>query len=315
MDIKTLSVATAAGIASVLAVYSAIQAGPAGIPLLLLAAMPVYIVALAWGTHAGIAASVMAIVVSATLLSPQVAISIGLSLTIPASIIGHQANLAQENEDGSMDWYPLPRLLFNLSLILALALVVMGYMMDYNAYAQLPELSNVVQEFLRQNPPPAPLTDQEITDLTQSVFRLLPFVFSSMWLIVHLVNLQLAAFVCRSSGKLPRPKDDIAATADVPKMAVAILLATLVAVAILDGGLQSAAAVFAGTFLTAYAMVGLASAHFQARSNPVSFIFLILGYIIIVLFFVPLYLFAIGGMLRTFSNSNTSPPSADQNRS
>ena len=116
MDFKTLSIAVAAGVASVLAVYSALFAGAAAIPLLALAALPIYISALAWGTFAGAAASVTAIVASALIISPQAAIIIGLGLTIPASIIGHQANLAQEDENGNLEWYPLSQILFNFAL-------------------------------------------------------------------------------------------------------------------------------------------------------------------------------------------------------
>ncbi|MEM9279186.1 MAG: hypothetical protein AAGA76_11485 [Pseudomonadota bacterium] len=315
MNVKTLGIAVAAGIACVLAIYSALHAGAAGFPLLMLGALPVYIVALGWGTHAGVAASVMAILASATLVSPQAAVAIGLSLTIPASIIGHQANLAQETGDGQMEWYPLSQLLFNLALIISIVLVIMGYMMDYNSYSQSPEISNAVKDFLRQNPPPTPLTDEEVAQLTQSVFRLLPFMFSGIWLIVHVMNLQLAALVCRGSGILPRPKDNIPATIDMPKAGLLFLVGSLLAIIVLDGPLQSAAAVFTGVFLMAYALVGLAATHQQARNNPATYIFLILSYIIIVLFFAPLFLFAIGGVLRTFSNSKTSPPSAGQNHS
>ncbi|MEM9330258.1 MAG: hypothetical protein AAGA53_02965 [Pseudomonadota bacterium] len=315
MDVKILGIAGAAGIASVLAVYSALHAGAAGFPLFILGALPIYIAALGWGTHAGVAASIIAIIVAATLISPQAGVAVGLSLTIPASIIGHQANLAQETEDGKMEWYPLSQLLFNLAVVLSIALVALGYVMDYASYSDSPEISATVSEFLRQNPPPTPLSDEEVAQLTQSVFRLLPFMFAGMWLIVHITNLQLAALICRGSGKLPRPKDDIPASANMPNSGLFVLVASMVALLVLDGSLQSAAAVVCGTFLMAYAMVGLAGTHFQARSNPTSFFFLILSYIIIIIFFAPLFLFAIGGVIRGLSKSKNTPPPAGQNHS
>ncbi|MGI9352687.1 MAG: hypothetical protein ACR2O3_14070, partial [Rhizobiaceae bacterium] len=259
-------------------------------------------------------ASIAAIVIAAAAISPEAAIIVGLAITIPASIIGHQANLAQETNDGSMEWYPLSRLLFNLALILSIAIVAVGYVMDYSSYAKLPELSEGIKEFLAQNPPPTPLTDEELAMVTESVFRLLPFMFSGIWLIVHIVNLQFAAIICRSSGILPRPKDDIPTTAGMPRIGLAVLAGSLAAVTVLDGSLQSIASVFAGTFLMAFAMVGLAATHNNARRNPASFVFLIITYVIIIFFFAPLFLFAIGGVMRTISNSQNSPPSGGRNK-
>ena len=314
MNTKAFGIAIAAGFASVLAVYSAMQAGVAAFPLLVLGALPVYIASLAWGTHAGVTASITAIVLAAGIISPEAAIIVGLALTIPASIIGHQANLAQETENGDMEWYPLSRLLFNLALVLSIAIVAVGYVMDYSSYEKLPELSEGIKEFLAQNPPPTPLTDEELAMVTQSVFQLLPFMFSGIWLIVHIVNLQFAALICRSSGALPRPKDDIPATAGMPRAGLAVLAGSLAATVFLDGSLQSVASVFAGTFMMAFAMVGLAATHLNARKNPASFVFLIITYVIIIFFFAPLFLFAIGGVLRTFSNTRNSPPAGGQNQ-
>jgi len=317
IDLKTLLISFAAGFASVMCIYASFVSGYAGVPVLILAPLPIYVAALAWGTHAGVAASVSAIMVAATLLSPQVAIVVGLAITIPASILGHQANLAQENEQGGVEWYPLPQLLFNLCLVLAIAIVAVGYTIDYQSLIGVLKPEEFVNSLLEQFPPSQPLTDQELAQLTQTItssLGLLPFIFASLWLIVHVVNLQFGAMICRVSNLLPRPKDDVPIMAIMPKAGLIILgIALAMAILLASGGFKSAASVFAGVFLTGFALSGLAAAHLRARSNPANLIFLVIGYILILLFTLPLYFFAIGGIVRTLSNSNQTPPQAGAN--
>ena len=260
-------------------------------------------------------ASVSAIVVSAIMISPQAAVVVGLAVTIPASVIGHQANLAQENESGGMEWYPLSQLLFNLTMLVALCLIAVGFFMDYPSYASSPQLTQAVSEYLRTNPPPQPLADEDLQLITKTVFRLLPFTFAGIWLIIHIVNLQVGALICRHSNLLPRPKDDVPATANMPRAGLIVLVISLIGTVLLDGGLHAVAAVFAGCFLMAYSLLGLAGAHLRARSNPANFMFLILSYILILLFFIPLFFFAIGGIARSLSNLNASHPSAGSGNS
>ena len=315
MNAKSLGIAIAAGIACVLAVYSALHAGAAAVPLLVLAALPIYICALAWGTFPGAAASVTAIIAASFLISPQAGIVIGLGTTIPASVAGHQANLAQENSTGGMDWYPLSRLLLNLVLVLTVSILLIGYFMNYQSYETSPEFRLAVQEYFRQFPPQVPLTDEQMSQIARSLFRTLPFMFASLWLIIHVVNLQIAAIVCRASGIMPRPKDDIPGTIYMPKEGLFFLAVGILGMLVFSGMLQWIAIVLAGMFLTAFALVGLASAHFRARGAPINFVFLVLGYILIAIFYLPLFLFAIGGIVRTFSNSTSNPPSAGSNLS
>jgi len=80
-------------------------------------------------------------------------------------------------------------------------------------------LNEAMTEALKANPTPQPLTEEETKALTQSVFTILPFFFAGIWLVIHVLNLHLAAMVCRASNMMPRPKDDIALNAGLPNMA------------------------------------------------------------------------------------------------
>ena len=200
-------------------------------------------------------------------------------------------------------------------MVLALAILTIGYVLDYESFLHLPDLQNAVEEYFRRFPPPTPLGEEQLAQFVQSLFRTLPFMLASFWLIVHVVNLQIAAMICRASGIMPRPKDDIAATVTMPKAGLPVLGACIIGIFLFPGLLHWVAIVFCGTFLTAYALVGLATNHLRARLSPVSLVFLIVCYVLIALFYIPLFLFAIGGILRSISNSTTSPPNAGKNHS
>jgi len=215
---KAILIIIAAGLASALCVMAALNAGAGASPVMLLAAFPIYIATLSQGTTVGVGSSIFAILIAAIMINPQVAVGLGIAFTVPASLIGHQANLAQET-NGEMEWYPLSRLFFNLCLLLSFGLIVLGFISGYNPEKLSPLLNEAMTEALKANPTPQPLTEEETKALTQSVFTILPFFFAGIWLVIHVLNLHLAAMVCRASNMMPRPKDDIALNAGLPKIA------------------------------------------------------------------------------------------------
>jgi len=308
MTPKHIIIVIIAGVAAALALLSASQVGAGAVPLLLITPLPVYIAALSFGTTVGAAASILAMIIAAIIGSVETAMIMGLAFSIPASFIGHQANLAQPNDDGSMEWFPLPNLFFNLSLILVFGIIALGLLLNYDATLIYTQMNEAVVEILRRNPPSIPMTDQDIEQLTRNVLRILPFAFAGIWLIVHVTNLYFAGVISRMSGMMPRPRDDIPATLNLPKPAIAVLLISIVCASFLSGSIQTMASVFAGVFMMAYAMLGLANMHLKARGNPAGIIFMIIAYAIIVILYLPLYLFAIAGILRNLSTNQTQTP-------
>ena len=73
-----------------------------------LGALPIYIAALGWGTRAGIVATVAIVAFAAIMSDPASGLLIGMMIAAPAAVAGHQANLAQQfnNGDGQLQWYP-----------------------------------------------------------------------------------------------------------------------------------------------------------------------------------------------------------------
>jgi hypothetical protein len=309
---KAILIIIAAGLASALCVMAALNAGAGASPVMLLAAFPIYVAALSQGTTVGVGSSIFAILMAAMLINPQVAVGLGIAFTIPASLIGHQANLAQET-NGEMEWYPLSRLFFNLCLLLSFGLIVLGYISGYNPEKLSPLLNDAMTEALKANPTPQPLTEEETRALTQSVFTILPFFFAGIWLVIHVLTLHLAAMVCRASNMMPRPKDDIALNAGLPKIALAIMIGCLVLSFVFGGILKFFMLITAGIFFMAFSLLGLANLHLRARKNPAGFALVLASYGAIFFLYPVLYLFSISGIIRTFNQPNNQtniPPNA-----
>lgn len=108
---------------------------------------------------------------------------------------------------------------------------------------------------------------------------------------------------------MPRPKDDIPASANISRPAILILLISIVCASFASGSLQLIAGVVAGVFLMGFALLGLANLHLRSRNNPAGGILVILAYVVIVLLYLPIYLFAVSGLTRCFNGIPNSTPS------
>jgi uncharacterized membrane protein len=313
MNAKTIAIASIAGIACMLLIAAAGHAGIGGLVLLLLAPFPIYAAAFGWGTQVAILSSVVAIVLSGVFVSPLAGIATGLAFTIPASLVGHQANLAQPDENGNLVWYPLQGLFFNLCIVLAVSFAAILF---YTGYDQLkseamPLVGVAVDEVIKQNPYFDQVGQQEIDSMKNATFDIMPFWISGLWLIVHVANAILAAFICRASNLMPRPRDDVPTSLSLPMPALGILIAAAIGTWISTGATQYYIGSFLGVFLTGFSLVGLAMLHLKARNSGAHFFLLMLSYALIFFIYLPLFIFSGTGIVRTLSQPKNTPPSAD----
>ena len=311
-DKSPLLIGCVAGIACVLMIASAQSAGLAGMPLTLFAPLTIYVAALGWGTQAAIVSSMVAILVAGVAISPGMAIYAGLAFSIPASLAGYQANLAQKSADGTMEWFPLSQIFFNLTLAASAGLVAVGVAVGFDVEALTPPLTELVTEMFKTSPSPMLIGEADLKVFVQKTLASMPFVLGSIWVIVHVLNMHIASRICRAIDKLPRPKDDLPATANLIPAAALVMLLALVGTLLLSGGMQHVAGVFAGAFVTAFSLVGLAALHLYSRKASAGVILKMASYVLIVVFFFPLFVFAISGISRTLNNKQSNPPTGDQ---
>ncbi|RIY03521.1 DUF2232 domain-containing protein [Aureimonas flava] len=305
MNRTALPIGLVAGLAAALLFAGLVTQSPGAVVLALAAPVPVLIASLGWGSRAGfIAAGTSAVAIASFMESILSGAAMLLGSGLPAAVIGHMAGLARPREDGtSLDWYPLSRLLFALVAIAAATVVVLGALLGYDAAG----LEAAVTDALSSQPD-SPISDpQQVQSFVRLVVAAIPFVQPTLTVLTLAACLYVAAAIVRLSGRLQRPKDDIPATAGLPRIALP-LFALALAASFLPGTAGTLGAVVAGAFGTGFTLVGLATMHRRTRERPARGLVLFSAYGAIFLLTFPLLAFLVLGVFDTARNRGADNP-------
>lgn len=305
MQVSALPIGLVAGMAAALLFAGLVTQSPGAVVLALAAPVPIMIASLGWGSKAGfIAAAGSAVAIAAFMGSALSGVTMLFGSALPAAVLGHMAGLARPRDDvGGLDWYPLPRLLFALVGIAALTCVVLGVLLGYDAAG----LEAAVAAALSSQPD-SPLSDpQQIQNFVRLVVSAIPFVQPMLTVLTLVACLYISAAIVRLSGRLPRPKDDIPATAALPKGALP-LFALGLAASFLPGMAGTLGAVLAGAFGTGFTLVGLAAMHRRTRTRPARGLILFSAYGAIFLLTFPLLAFLVLGVFDTAGKRGADMP-------
>ncbi|MCW4114148.1 hypothetical protein NPA31_004110 [Aurantimonas sp. MSK8Z-1] len=301
---SALLVALVAGVTSALLFAGLVVESATAIGLALVAPMPIVIASLGWGSVAGFAAAALAGLTIAALFGDAASgLSIIATIALPAAVAGHFCGLARpaaaqpanDTPSPRLDWYPLPGILFAVIASVTLGCLFYGWLADFDPAA----LNDALSDALRQQAGmQAELTDAQLQQLSQLVVRLVPFAQPALLVLVHVVNLYVGAAVTRASGRLPRPKDDVPASAGLPW--IAIVLLAVAALLCLEGGLVGAvAAAVAGALTAGFTLVGLAAMHRRTRGRAGRGLVLFAAYAAILLLTFPILVFTVIGIMET----------------
>lgn len=271
--------------------------------------LPVYVAALGWGGKAGIAATLTIILFTVISADPAAGLLIGMTVAAPAALAGFQANLAQPNDEGELEWFPLSRILFWISLLIAAAIIMFGLMLEFDPEKLGPLITENFQNqipSIKDNPQ---ISLDDITRTNIAILSFLPFLMPSMWIGIHMLNLLLGLRIARRLKVLARPAEDIAANLALPQFALALMVVTLIGTISTSAPISFIFSVGAGAMAMAFSIVGLAAMHtairnWQTGRSQVLFI----TYFSIIIFFIPVYLFSYAGILRTARGAKTTEP-------
>jgi hypothetical protein len=274
-------VGLAAGAASALLFLSATAGNPAGrLLLFFLAPLPAFLAGLGWGHMAAAVSAVSASLGCAAFLGLSSGLVVFLSQGVPVTALCYLAQLGRPVGAGptggpapvapAIEWFPAGHMIAAATAMAGLMaggslLLMGGSIEDIRAFMQ--EL--VEKVFLKQIPglKDQPLKPEDIARLTELTLYSFPASVAFAWLGGLLLNLYLAGRITLASGRLPRPWPDLAAITFPRGFGAGLALAFL-GVAQLSGYPALIASGFAGAFLLAYLMMGLAVAHFVTRGNP-----------------------------------------------
>lgn len=302
---NALLIGVLAGAAAALLFAGLVLQSTGAIGLAFLAPIPIFLASLGWGSAAGFVAAVSATVATAAVTGSLLAgLTILLPVALPAAVIGHLAGLARPVDGGpvgpngepTLDWYPLPRILFAIALSGALSCLAIGAMIGYDPDALRPEIAEAFG--LHAETAGSSLDPSQVEAWAEFIIQAIPFVQPALVVMVLVGCLFVSAAIARASGRLPRPRDDIPSSAGLPRAALGIFGAALL-VSFLDGPLGLVAAVFVGAFAVTFTLVGLAAMHRRTRGRAGRGLVLFTAYAGIVLLSFPLLAFLVLGLFDT----------------
>lgn len=302
-------IAIAAGLASGLMAIAGLRATPFALPLLIIAPAAVYIASLGWGTIAGLVAAVAASALGLFWHGPAALAVVAGLLFAPAALAGHLANLAQPDAvRGGLSWFPVSQVLLRLMGALGAGFVIAGLAMGYEAASVIDAFEALFAEVMKANPDGAAPDGELVKQSAAFYAAMLPAVVPGMWLLAHVLVMHFAAVVTARSGLLARPPEDIAQTAGLPRLALAIPLLGIAGMAAFASPYYEIAAIATGLGVAGFGLVGLAELHLSTRGRPSRQMILFFSYLLLIVFGFPILVLAVTGAVRCLRRPAVMPP-------
>lgn len=287
----------AGGAASALLFAAVTSGGVLGVPLFLLAPLPVAIVSFGWGTVAGLIAALSAAIAIGAFTTTEAGLVHAFVVGLPMAVYAHLIGLARPSGgDGELEWYPLSRVTTALVFLTAVSLVLAGVSIGFDVDTMTAEAIDALNAMAAAAGGSAGSDTETFAKALHFYMRVLPFAFAMLWPVVMSVNLWLGGRVARLSGRWRRPDESIAEAIDLPPIFV-ILLAVALVLAFVDGPIGLIAGAFAGSSLIGFAALGLATLHIYMRGNPAAGVVLTFTYATTFIISLPLIPLIVAGLL------------------
>jgi len=289
------------------------------------AQLPIMIAAVGWTHLAALCALMIACAGLALTLGSTITFAFFISIGLPAWWIGYLALLGRPSaaQAGDIEWYPVGRIVI-WACILASA-VTLASMLRYGFdLAQMQaglrrELEHALR-FLTGAPRQGPLEIPNVKNperLLDLLMLIVPPMKATALAATSLINLWLASWIVRTSGRLRRPWPAIALMT-FPRFAPAVLTLAVV-LALLPDLVGFVGGIFAASLLFAYALLGFAVMHFLTAGMAARGVMLTGLYLTVILFGWPIILLAVLGLIETMASLRARvaarrlpPPSPDR---
>jgi hypothetical protein len=268
------------------------------------AALPILIAAIGWNHWAGLLAAIVTVVGIAPGADPSSTLGILFGVTLPAWWLGYLTLLARtDTATGELEWYPPGRLLLWCAVLGALAMATSLFDLVSGDATFLKTLREIMLKGLRiqfQIPDGQLLIIPGIDNPDRFVDVLVIMMApggAMLSTLIEILDLWLAARILRISGRLKRPWPDLVAMR-LPS-ATPLALAVALAGSFISGVPGFVAALFAGSLLFAYAVIGFAVMHDITRHLNGRAVMLIGMYATVIVLIWPVLLMGLLGLIDT----------------
>jgi hypothetical protein len=263
-----LPIALGAGLIAAI-VFASATTGPtlARMVLLALVTLPIALAGYAYGARAAFVAAASGIALIALLTTVAAGAAFALTLALPAAFLVYLALLHRDMPDGTVEWYPVGRVVL-AAAVLGASVVALGLYMTGDIDKLRAAIRSAVDAMMKSGfgsmPNGMPLSEADLAKVTDIMLQILPSLSAAFWMGCILFCQWLAARVALMSGQLTRPWPDLAAIT-FPHGTSLLLAGALAAALLLDGTGRLVAMGYAGAFYAAYVALGLAVLHFNSR--------------------------------------------------
>ena len=301
--VQTIFIGIAAGIAAALLFLAPASGSVLAFPLFALTGLPLAIAALGWGAIAGAAAAAAgAVVIFALVPGSLVPPAIFLVLFgVPVVWLARLVGLTRPDGDGDagLQWYPLGRLLLQVTVAAGIAVVAVAIVSGYDPEAMVREATSALVDLLTEMQTASlPPTPAEVEPMVRIYVGIMPFMVALLMTAILVVDLWLGSLVARASSRFRRPTEPLWTVALPNEILIGFPIA--VALGFLPGVVGAIAKVFAGAFACGLLLVGLAVLHALTRGSSARLPILVLVYILLIFSGLPIILFVIVGAAETF---------------
>lgn len=287
-----LLIGLGAGLVSAVLFASAATGSLLAMMLFYLAPLPSFLAGLGWGWASAGLAALSGTVVAGAALGFKAALSYLFGMGLPVVVLCYLALLAREVPQPApagvtggrtdLEWYPPGRLVSWASVmagtLAAASVPMLG--MDVDSYRAA--IHDVLSSSILRRFGGSELDEHSINNLVEVLARALPAASAMIWLGVAVFNMWAAGRIVDYSGRSLRPWPDITALAYPAALAFALVAA--LALSFVPGLIGIMATGFAGAFLLAYTLLGLAIVHVLTRNSPLRVILLASVYLSLFLF-------------------------------
>lgn len=261
----SLLIALGGGLASAVFGLSMRAGSPMAAGLTYLAPAPLLAVGLSRGLAAGAIAALVGLAALAFGVGPVAGLFYLAAVGLPSLIVIRQAMLSRPGAaPGVVEWYP-PGLLFAWLTVYGLALLAAVTLMFAGAEGGLEgEIRRTLDQLLKAySKTKGGTVDPRMSEFAQAMAVYLPGLLISSWLLVFVVNGAIAQGLITRIGQAGRPTPSYSAV-ELPRW-LALLLAGVIALSLLPGGLGRLGQNALPIVTTPFLLCGLAVIHTLSR--------------------------------------------------
>jgi hypothetical protein len=261
-----------AGLVSALLTVVVVKATPLAAVLYMLAPVPVLIAALGWNHKSGLVATLVGgLAIALFTGSPLGGLGFAVITGLPAWWLAYLALLGRPTADGTMEWYPIGRLLAWVAATSALTIVATSIISSDGSYSVfLDRARRISTAFVDLIFPAAEQSGeaeaQQRQALVDGLAAATPALSAFGFTVFLAVYLWLAAKAVSMSKRLPRPWFPMPELAMPRSMALAPLLAF--GLIQIGGFIGAFGYALLGAFLMAFTLQGLAAIHDRTQGKP-----------------------------------------------